>query len=150
MTVHPITAPVPARRPVVLAIGNDRRELAEWVGMMRDHGFEAFGAEGGPAAMRVAADAPPDFVVLDFRGRPSSGVTAARQIHEQRRDVATRLLVASTMSPTVLAQCLSDYDAFLARPFEPARLLRAIRDFDGVERSFATPAPASGERRIRP
>ena len=152
MTVHPIAAIAPARRPAVLAIGNDRVELAAWVEMLRDHGFDAFGAEGGRVALRHAEETPPDVVVLDFRGRPSSGVTATRQIREREDGLATKILIASTMSRTVLAQCLSDYDAFIARPFEPAQLLRAIRELvTVVDRPIATSAtPAQGERRIGP
>ena len=137
--VRSITALAPARRRTVLVIGNDREELAAWVGMLRDQGFDALGAEGGRAALRKAGETPPDVVVLDFRGRPASGVAAARHLRD-RHGAAVKLLVASATSAIVLAQCLADYDAFIARPFKPAQLLRAIRGLF-VEPSTEVSAP---------
>ena len=127
MTVRSIIARSPARPSVVLVVGNDRDELIAWVEMLREHGFYATGAEGGRAALHKAGRAAPDVVVLDFRGRPSSGAAAVRQIRERSAGSSTKLLVASAKSPTVLGQYLAEYDAFIARPFEPAQLLRAIR-----------------------
>jgi len=132
MSVRPITTVhFPGCRPVVLLVGNAREELASWVAMLRDHGFDAAAAEGARTALRRAAQAPPDVVVLDFRGRPSSGGRAARQIRERRAGETPKLLVASSLSPIVLAHHLAEYDGFIARPFEPAQLLRAIRGLCG-------------------
>jgi CheY-like chemotaxis protein len=138
MTVRSITAPSPARPPTVLVVGNVRDELIAWVEMLREHGFYATGAEGGRAALHKAERAAPDVVVLDFRGRPSSGAAAARQIRERSAGGLVKLLVASTKSPTVLGQYLAEYDAFIARPFEPAQLLRAISGLV-VESAVARP-----------
>jgi DNA-binding response OmpR family regulator len=127
MSVRPINVHAPACRPVVLVVGNDRDELASWVALLRDHGFDAAAAEGARAALRRAGQAPPDVVVLDFRGRPSSGGRAARQIRERRAGQRPKLLVASSLSTIVLGHYLAEYDGFIARPFEPAQLLRAVR-----------------------
>jgi CheY-like chemotaxis protein len=127
MSVLPITAHPSGCKPVVLVVGNDRDEMASWVTMLRNHGFDAASAEGARTALRRAAQAPPDVVVLDFRGRPSSGGRAARQIRERRAGETPKLLVASSLSPIVLGHYLAEYDSFIARPFEPAQLLRAIR-----------------------
>jgi DNA-binding response OmpR family regulator len=132
MSVRPITTVhPPGCRRVVLVVGNDRDELASWVAMLRDHGFAAAAAEGARTTLRRAVQAPPDVVVLDFRGRPSSGGRAAHQIRERRAGEMPKLLVASSLSPIVLGHYLAEYDGFIARPFEPAQLLRAIRGLCG-------------------
>jgi DNA-binding response OmpR family regulator len=127
MAVRSITVRSPARPAVVLVVGNDRDELIAWV-----------------ETLRKAGRAAPDVVVLDFRGRPSSGAAAARQIRERSAGASTKLLVASAKSPTVLGQCLAEYDAFIARPFEPAQLLRAIR---GLLVESAVAKPTQGRAR---
>ena len=61
-----------------------RRMLAE---MLALDGFEVVGEAGsGPEAIEIAAQTPPDVIVMDYKMPEMDGLTAARQIKEARPD----------------------------------------------------------------
>lgn len=107
--------------PHILVV-DDNAELSDTVcAFLREEGFEATSAADGREALRTAAAADPDVIVLDVRLPDIDGVEVMSRL--QRRGVDSPVILESCLPPPRHAAA----DAFLPKPFDLDRLLALVR-----------------------
>ena len=94
-------------------------------------GFVVEEASDGHEAMARLIDPlldPPSVIVLDSQMSPYDGwwAIAAIRSHPRLDGVPVLLLTASVMSHTLPEATDAGFDAFLAKPFDPDALVRAV------------------------
>jgi two-component system chemotaxis response regulator CheY len=99
--------------------------------LMRDAGHEVVGAASdGPQALELLArlekDRLPDVVTVDFHMPKMDGLETVCKIRSLVPDVRVVLISSHATLPVVLRARESGVDAFVAKPFEPRTVLKAI------------------------
>jgi DNA-binding NarL/FixJ family response regulator len=95
-----------------------------------EEGFEVVGeAADGEEAVAVVRDAEPDVVLMDVRMPRLDGLAATRQISEDPRLAAVRVLILTTfeLDEYVFEALRAGASGFLLKDVEPVDLLRALR-----------------------
>ena len=91
--------------------------------------FEVVGqAADGDEAVRVAAEASPDVVVMDVMMPNKDGVEACREIMESDREVRVVMLTASMAEDAVVDAVAAGATGYLQKDSGRDRLLATIRD----------------------
>lgn len=129
---------VTARRRVLVV--DDEATVREVVGQYLDlEGYIPFYATSGLEALRVAAAAPPDLVILDLTLPGIDGLDVCRRL---RAGSATPILMLTGRASD--ADKLTGFDAgaddYLAKPFNPHELVARVRAI--MRRLEAVSAPA--------
>jgi two-component system chemotaxis response regulator CheY len=99
--------------------------------LMRDAGHEVVGAASdGPQALELLAclekDRLPDVVTVDFHMPKMDGLETVCKIRSLVPSVRVVLISSHATLPVVLRARESGVDAFVAKPFEPQTVLKAI------------------------
>ena len=90
--------------------------------------FEVVGdAADGEEAVRVAAEASPDVVVMDVMMPGKDGVEACREIMESAPDTRVVMLTASTEEAAVVEAVAAGATGYLQKETDRERLLAAVR-----------------------
>ncbi len=116
-------------QPVRVLLADDDRDSAATLGALLElEGYEVRAVHGGQEALDAAREFKPHVVLLD-RGMPKvTGYEAARRLRQRYGDDCP-LLVAVTAwkqaSDKILAS-LAGFDHHVAKPYEPAELLRLL------------------------
>ena len=91
--------------------------------------FEVVGqAADGEEAVRVAAEAAPDVVVMDVVMPKKGGAEACREIMESSPDTRVVMLTASTEEAAVVEAVAAGATGYLQKETDRARLLSTVRD----------------------
>lgn len=119
-------------RGTVLLADDDADFVASIVPILRNHGYAVEVAKSGEEALEMALSSPPSCLVLDLRMPGLSGL-----------DVHLRLKAAGFRVPTIVVTGFVDEDhtavsrlrpvaeGLLAKPFDPADLLRTLDTVTG-------------------
>lgn len=90
---------------------------------LTDEGYDVAVAEDGEEALRLAAETPPDVIVLDLEMPLLDGRAAFRELRQ--RGVRAPILVLSANGAHAAKQELSA-DAAMDKPFDPLELVRRL------------------------
>jgi CheY-like chemotaxis protein len=115
-------------RPVTVLVADDQKDTANTLAeVLNLSGFEARAATLPLDALRLAADNPPDVVVMDLGWPGLDGYALARAV----RNVAGRrpLLVALTGYPGFESRSKAEgFDGHFLKPVDPDELVGYLRD----------------------
>ncbi|WP_340557984.1 response regulator [Streptomyces sp. GSL17-111] len=87
-------------------------------------GFEVLTATDGAECLDVVHDVRPDVITLDVTMPRLDGLRTAEQLHADPR---TRHIPVAIVSACSRSGSGRGVDAYLAKPFEPAELVRLVR-----------------------
>jgi response regulator NasT len=133
-----------AERPRVVIAEDEtiiRMDLRE---MLEEEGYEVFEAADGDVAVSLARESQPDLVILDIKMPGRDGLSAAKEIAEER--IAPVLILTAYSQRELIAQA-SDAGAmgYLVKPFQKSDLLPAIEIAKGRYQQLAALADEVGD-----
>jgi DNA-binding response OmpR family regulator len=107
---------------------DDEPTILDVVGRYMEHaGYETLRAADGPEALRLAAEHPPDLVVLDLMLPGIDGIEVMRQLHERPGPrIAVILLTARGEESDRLVGLRQGADDYVVKPFSPAELVARV------------------------
>jgi len=99
--------------------------------LLIDNGYEVMEADTGTQAVEKYQASKPDAVLLDITMPDMDGLTALKKIKEL--DPGARIAMVSTMGQQniVMAALKGGAMDFLVKPFEPTRVLAAVKKLVG-------------------
>jgi DNA-binding response OmpR family regulator len=117
---------------------------------LRHDGHEVLEAPDGATGLALAAEAPPDVVVLDLMmpAMDGYGVLAALRDAEATRNVPVLVLSAKTQIEDRRRSLESGGDVFLSKPFAPETLGETLRELVALDPAARAEARASALRAI--
>ncbi|WP_437978809.1 AAA family ATPase [Sorangium sp. So ce295] len=131
------------RRTILIADDNpDNRAVVR--GLLGPLGFDLCEADGGEAALRVAAQRAPALILMDVYMRDMDGYEAARRLRRmpELRQVAIVVSSASVSEAEQQKCALAGCDDFLPKPVVASALLDKISRLLGIEWLRREEAPA--------
>ena len=113
--------------PRVLVVDDDLTVAEVVLGYLRRDGFEAAHAADGLEALRIAAAAPPDLVVLDLMLPGIDGLEVCRRLRAERPDLPVVMLTARGEEEDRIAGLEVGADDYVVKPFSPRELALRVR-----------------------
>lgn len=113
--------------PRVLVVDDDPTVAEVVLGYLRRDGFEAAHAADGLSALRIAAQAPPDLVVLDLMLPGIDGLEVCRRLRAERPDLPVVMLTARGEEEDRIAGLEVGADDYVVKPFSPRELALRVR-----------------------
>jgi two-component system KDP operon response regulator KdpE len=113
---------------------------------LKSRGFDVEVAKTGNEALRLAAERPPDLVILDLGLPDIEGTEVCRRIRETSAAVPIIILSARGSENDKVAALDLGADDYVTKPFGPEELLARIRVW--LRRSLAQDNPESGRLTI--
>ena len=114
--------------PARLLVVDDEATIAELLsGSLRLAGFEVVTAASGAEALRAAASARPDLVLLDVMMPDGDGFEVVRWIRSAGPDVPVIFLTARDEVPDRVAGFAAGADDYVTKPFSLDEVLARIR-----------------------
>jgi len=113
--------------PRVLVVDDDLTVAEVVLGYLRRDGFEAAHAADGLEALRIAAAAPPDIVVLDLMLPGIDGLEVCRRLRAERPDLPVVMLTARGEEEDRIAGLEVGADDYVVKPFSPRELALRVR-----------------------
>lgn len=132
-------------RPLVLCIDGDARTLEILAKVLARLPVRQLSARDGETGIALAAQWPPDLLVLDLDLPDLSGWQALEAIRRGPRQPDMRVLVLNAKDNTaerLLATNVARVDAYLGKPFDVTALARGVLDLLGLP---LDQAPAEAE-----
>ena len=112
-----------------ILVVDDDDSIREFVGMaLEDEGHQVVTAAQGAQALVVAAESPPDLILLDIRMPVMDGWEFARLYRQQPGPHAPIVVLSATGNPAATMQQIGAM-SFLAKPFELKQLLALVEDY---------------------
>jgi DNA-binding response OmpR family regulator len=111
----------------VLVVDDDPTVAEVVLGYLRREGFEAAHAADGLDALRIAAAAPPDLVVLDLMLPGIDGLEVCRRLRAQWPDLPVVMLTARGEEEDRIAGLEVGADDYVVKPFSPRELALRVR-----------------------
>lgn len=124
-----VSSEAPTGTETILVV-EDETSLRELVaGILKAHGYTVLVAANGEDALATEADhsSSIDLVVTDLVMPLMSGSDLAWRLRERRPEIAV-MFMSGYAAGLLPADQLGDTTRFLAKPFTPAELARAVRD----------------------
>jgi two-component system response regulator MprA len=115
-----------SERAYVLVVDDDARIAAAVRRALVYEGFEAEAAGDGERALRMAAERPPDLVILDVLMPGLDGIEVCRRLR-QAGDVPILMLTAKDGTADRVRGLDSGADDYLVKPFAYAELMARVR-----------------------
>lgn len=113
--------------PRVLVVDDDPTVAEVVLGYLRRDGFEAAHAADGLSALAIAAQAPPDLVVLDLMLPGIDGLEVCRRLRAERPDLPVVMLTARGEEDDRIAGLEVGADDYVVKPFSPRELALRVR-----------------------
>jgi two-component system KDP operon response regulator KdpE len=110
---------------------------------LRSRGFDVDVAKTGKDALRLAAERPPDLIVLDLGLPDIEGSEVCRRIRESSSTVPIIILSARGTESDKVAALDLGADDYVTKPFGPEELLARIRVW--LRRLSSDDSPESGQ-----
>ena len=117
---------------------DDEEDVADLVGQMLEmSGHVVATAVDGEAGVASAQTAPPDVAIVDLMLPGIDGFEVCRQLRSDSRTRRARLLVLSGLHRADVREraAAAGADRFLAKPFDPATLVREVYALAAAARS---------------
>ena len=124
--------------PRVLVVDDDLTVAEVVLGYLRRDGFEAAHAADGFEALRIAAAAPPDLVVLDLMLPGIDGLEVCRRLRADRPDLPVVMLTALGEEEDRIAGLEVGADDYVVKPFSPRELVLRVESVLRRSRPAAT------------
>ncbi|AGP37282.1 AAA family ATPase [Sorangium cellulosum] len=133
-------------RRTILIVDDNPQNRAVVRGLLGPLGFELCEADGGEAALRVAAERAPALILMDVYMRGMDGCEATRRLRRmpELRGVAILASSASVSEAEQQKCAAAGCDDFLPKPIQASALLDKISRLLGVEWLRRDEAPAQG------
>jgi response regulator NasT len=123
MRAHEGNATVPTRVVIAEDEAIIRLDLKE---TLEDEGYEVVGETGrGDEAVELVRTTEPDLVILDIKMPGQDGLSAAREITEERR-AAVLILTAFSQRDLIEQARAAGALAYLVKPFQRSELIPAV------------------------
>lgn len=124
-----------ANRERILIIEDDRNVSEMLKVRLGSAGYRAEAVDRGDAAIRMAAENPPDLVILDLKLPDMHGYDVCRFLRRQYRpwELPVLMLTGADDNNSKLGGFETGADAYLTKPYQPAELLKTIRLLLGQE-----------------
>jgi DNA-binding response OmpR family regulator len=113
--------------PRVLVVDDDPTVAEVVLGYLRRDGFEAAHAADGLSALAIAAQAPPDLVVLDLMLPGIDGLEVCRRLRAERPELPVVMLTARGEEDDRIAGLEVGADDYVVKPFSPRELALRVR-----------------------
>ncbi|MEU8582214.1 response regulator [Streptomyces abikoensis] len=114
-------------------------------------GFEVVTAADGAECLEIVHRVRPDAVTLDVVMPRLDGLNTAARLRADARTRDIPIAIISACTPYEIESGWSaGADAFLAKPFEPAEMVRLVRRLVGWPEVEAEGAPGGAEPVVRP
>jgi len=119
---------MPNKRPLI-AIVDDDQSVCKAIGrLIIKSNFDVVTVTSGQMLLDLLPVRPPDCILLDLHMPGLSGVDVLRALADTGLKLPV-IVITGRDEPTARARCLAaGATAFLLKPLDPKRLLRAIRD----------------------
>jgi two-component system, cell cycle response regulator DivK len=119
------------RKPVVLIVDDNAKNLKLATDVLSVNGFDALGATTGAEGIALAAEHQPDVILMDLRLPDMDGTDAARQLAEGRRTARIPVVALTSLRLEGDVDWLraAGFAGYLEKPI-------SVRDFAGQVRSF--------------
>ena len=127
--------------PRVLVVDDDPTVAEVVLGYLRRDGFEAAHAADGLSALAIAAQAPPDLVVLDLMLPGIDGLEVCRRLRAERPELPIVMLTARGEEDDRIAGLEVGADDYVVKPFSPRELALRVRSV--LRRSESTVSAAT-------
>ena len=100
---------------------------------LHSEGFEVIPAGTGDEAFALAQRVLPDVIILDVMMPGSDGIATCRRLKADRRTarIPVIMLTARSSREDRRAGGQAGADAYVTKPFSPARLIAAVQDLIG-------------------
>ncbi|MCK9984296.1 MAG: two-component system, response regulator RegA [Azoarcus sp.] len=133
-------------RPSLLVIDDDFAFNRVLVGALDQRGFDAYGATDPEAAIELARDHAPEFIVLDLNLAGESGLRLIRPLLEMSPDARILVLTGYASIATAVDAVKLGATQYLAKPADVDAIIRALHAEDVVFADAAPEAPMSVDR----
>ena len=131
-TVRTDTEPTPrsVRRALRVLVADDEHDtVLTLTELLREEGHEARGVHDGTDVMPAIREFDPDVVLLDIAMPDASGWDVAREIrgrYGERRPLLIAISGLYKQSADHILGTMAGFNHFVAKPYDPAALLRLI------------------------
>lgn len=136
-------APHPASPPTLLVIDDDVVFNRVLVRALDQRGFDAYGATDSVAAIELAQDHQPEFIVLDLNLAGESGLRLIRPLLEASPDARILVLTGYASIATAVDAVKLGATQYLAKPAAVDAIIRALQADAVVIADSAPEAPMS-------
>jgi CheY-like chemotaxis protein len=123
-----VSAP-PVEHILIVDDDGDLLEVLKYV--LEEAGYRVSLAEGGAAALSVAADEKVTLILLDISMPDISGIEVAKRLRADSRTADIRLAIHTGLEEPAMRAQFTDYDCFITKSEDSEALVAAIKT--GVE-----------------
>jgi two-component system, chemotaxis family, chemotaxis protein CheY len=95
--------------------------------LLTDNGYEVVEAENGVQAVKKYEDVHPDGVLLDITMPEMDGLAALRAIKQMDPNARVAMVTAMGQQAMVIDALKSGAKDFILKPFQPERVLNAVK-----------------------
>lgn len=99
--------------------------------LLKEHGYEVVEACNGLQAVQVYKDVRPDAVLMDITMPDMDGLQALKAIREMDPSARVAMVTAMGQQAMVLEAIKNGAKDFVLKPFEPQRVLAAVKKLVG-------------------
>lgn len=99
--------------------------------LLRDEGYDVVEAEDGRDAVQKYVSSQPDAVLMDVTMPNMDGVQALKEIRRLDPNAKVTMLTAIGQQDTVLEALKAGALDYVLKPFQPARVLEAVKRMTG-------------------
>lgn len=138
--------PRPSSPPTLLVVDDDTVFNRVLVRALDQRGFDAYGATDSVAAIELAQDHQPEFIVLDLNLGGESGLRLIRPLLEASPDARILVLTGYASIATAVDAVKLGAIQYLAKPAAVDAIIRALRADEVVIADSAPDAPMSVDR----
>lgn len=114
----------------ILVVDDEKRVVAAIVANLQLEGYEVVPAYGGREALELISQERPDLVVLDVMMPEMSGweVLETLKSNPETASLPVIMLTALSQDRDIEKGWELDANAYLTKPFDPAKLIRIVRE----------------------
>jgi two-component system phosphate regulon response regulator OmpR len=111
----------------LLVVEDDALQRDLLVSVLAHRGFYVTSAADGAGLRAVLAESEPDLVLLDVGLPDEDGISLARYVREQLRDVGIIIVSGARETPDRVLGLEVGADDYIVKPYEPSELVARIR-----------------------
>jgi len=113
--------------PLVLVVDDAQFMRVRLAKLLTSNGYEVVEAENGWRAVEVYEERRPDVVLMDITMPELDGIAALKEIKSRHKDARVIMCSALGQEKTVIEAVRSGAKDFIVKPFDPAKVLEAVR-----------------------